>query len=435
MNFYDSERMTDLMKPLGYEISDSVEDADLVVLNTCHIREKATEKLYSELGRIKRHKKKKQAKGSEMLIAVSGCVGQAEGEEIITRAPYVDMVMGPQTYHQLPEMVARVSRKSGEVIELDFKPEEKFDALSKTESSGGASKFLTVQEGCDKFCTFCVVPYTRGAEYSRPSGDILVEAEKLAKSGAVELNLLGQNVNAYLDDKGISLAKLIKQIAKIPAIQRIRYTTSHPKDMTDELIEAHAEVDKLMPYLHLPVQAGSNDILKAMNRKHTAEEYLAILERMKKARPDIAFSSDFIVGFPSETERDFQKTMDIVAEVGYQSAYSFKYSIRPGTPAGAMENQVPEEVKSERLERLQKLILQKQLEFNQNTVGRVVSVLFEREGKLDGQVVGKSPYMQSVHLLEGEQFLNQIVNVKITSAYHNSVKGEYCDNSAYIKAA
>jgi tRNA-2-methylthio-N6-dimethylallyladenosine synthase len=438
MNVYDSVRMGDVMAPLGYQLSDQFEDADLVILNTCHIREKAEEKVYSELGRIRDAKKKKSESGSQMLIAVGGCVGQAEGAEIMKRAPYVDIVLGPQSYHQLPEMVTRAIRDGGGVVEIDFPAEQKFDFLPESSSPQGVSAFLAVQEGCDKFCSFCVVPYTRGAEYSRPVAAIEAEARKMADQGAVELMLLGQNVNAYHGEgeggKTASLAELLARLAQIPGIERLRYTTSHPRDMSDDLIALHGSEKKLMPYLHLPIQSGSDAVLKRMNRKHTAAFYLDIIERLRAARPDIALSSDFIVGFPGETEKDFEETLRIVEQVSFASAYSFKYSPRPGTPA-ASDEQIPEAVKDQRLAWLQALLQQKQLSFNRQCVGKVMPVLFDRDGKLDGQQMGKSPYMQSVHVMNGEHLRGRLVDVRITGAYLNSLAGEVLAQPSQLRKA
>lgn len=422
MNVYDSARMADVMAPLGYEKTDLLDDADLVVINTCHIREKATEKLYSELGRIR---ELKEEKGT--LIAVSGCVSQAEGDEIIHRAPYVDIVLGPQTYHRLPEMVTRAVRDGGGVVELDFDVQPKFDQLP-DDSSQGVSAFLTVQEGCDKFCTFCVVPYTRGAEFSRPVSAIYREALRMVAKGTREITLLGQNVNAFHgegpDGKVWNLARLIRQLAEIEGLERIRYTTSHPRDMDDDLIRAHGEVEKLMPYLHLPVQSGSDRILAAMNRKHKAADYLPIIDRLREVRPDIALSSDFIVGFPGETDRDHKDTLKLVEAVGYAQAYSFKYSVRPGTPAATMESQVPEAVKDARLQELQALLMKQQEAFNRGTMGQTFPVLFDREGKHKGQVMGKSPYLQSVHVMGAEHLKGQTALVTVKEAFQASLRGE-----------
>ncbi|MDE3017117.1 MAG: tRNA (N6-isopentenyl adenosine(37)-C2)-methylthiotransferase MiaB [Pseudomonadota bacterium] len=419
MNVYDSRRMEGVLAPLGYRAQDSAEGADLVILNTCHIREKAEEKVYSDLGRVRQEKEKK----SSMLIAVGGCVGQAEGEEIIRRAPFVDMVFGPQSYHQLPEMVTRAIRDNGGVVELDFAPERKFDALAESALPQGVSAFLSVQEGCDKFCSFCVVPYTRGAEYSRPLAAIEQEARRLVDQGALEITLLGQNVNAYHGDNGgstASLADVIARLAAIHGLERIRYTTSHPRDMSDDLIAIHGTEPKLMPFLHLPVQSGSDAILKKMNRKHTAEFYLDIIARLRASRPDIAFSSDFIVGFPGETEKDFEDTLTLVEQVKYAQAYSFKYSPRPGTPA-AGDEQIAEDVKDGRLQRLQALLRMQQTAFNESSVGKTMQALLDRDGKLEGQLLGKSPYMQSVHVRDAENLRGQLVDVAVTGAYLNSL--------------
>jgi len=423
MNVYDSERMADVLRPLGYAMTDQPEDADLVVLNTCHIREKATEKVYSELGQLKRMK---DAREGGMTIAVAGCVAQAEGEEIMARQPAVDLVVGPQAYHQLPELIAKAHRARGERLSADFAPEEKFDALPAERHASGVTAFLTVQEGCDKFCTFCVVPYTRGGEYSRPPQAIEAEARSLADKGVREVTLLGQNVNAYAG----GLAALVRRLAKIPGLDRIRYTTSHPRDMDDDLIAAHAEVPQLMPYLHLPVQSGSDRILKAMNRGHTAEHYLRLIERVRAARPDIAISGDFIVGFPGEKDADFEATMTLVREVAHASAFSFKYSRRPGTPASAMPLQVAEEVKDERLARLQALLGEQQQAFNEGQVGRTVDVLFEKPGRHVGQIIGRSPYLQSVHIEAPQSLIGQIAPVRIEGAGRNSLAG-----SAVLEAA
>jgi tRNA-2-methylthio-N6-dimethylallyladenosine synthase len=422
MNVYDSERMADVLRPLGYGVVDDPEGADLVVLNTCHIREKATEKVYSELGYIKQMKGRKAEAGGRMTIAVAGCVAQAEGKEIMHRQPAVDLVVGPQAYHQLPELIARAHRATGERLSADFAADEKFDALPAERQVNGVSAFLTVQEGCDKFCTFCVVPYTRGGEWSRPPESIEDEAKRLADQGVREVTLLGQNVNAY-DGGGITLAKLVRRLARIPGLDRIRYTTSHPRDMGDDLIEAHGELAELMPYLHLPVQAGSDKILKAMNRDHTAESYVRLIEKIRAARPDIAMSGDFIVGFPGERDGDFEKTLDLVREVGFASAFSFKYSRRPGTPASAMPGQVDEAVKAERLDRLNALLDQQQKAFNALQVGKVMPVLFEKKGRNPGQIVGRSPYLQAVHAVGPDSLLGQIVPVRIESSAKMSLGG------------
>lgn len=422
MNVYDSERMTDVLRPLGYGVVDDPEGADLVVLNTCHIREKATEKVYSELGQIKLMKDRKAQTGGKMTIAVAGCVAQAEGQEIMNRQRAVDLVVGPQAYHQLPELIARAHRASGERLAADFAADEKFDALPAERHVTGVTAFLTVQEGCDKFCTFCVVPYTRGGEWSRPVNDIVEEARRLADAGVREVTLLGQNVNAY-DGDGSTLAKLVRKLATIDGLDRIRYTTSHPRDMGEDLIEAHGELPQLMPYLHLPVQAGSDKILKAMNRDHTAESYVKLIERIRAARPDIAMSGDFIVGFPGERDGDFEKTLELVREVGFASAFSFKYSRRPGTPASAMPGQVDEAVKSERLDRLNQLLDEQQRAFNASQVGKTLPVLFEKAGRHPGQIVGRSPYLQAVHAEGGEHLIGTIVPVRIESAAKMSLAG------------
>jgi tRNA-2-methylthio-N6-dimethylallyladenosine synthase len=422
MNVYDSERMADVLRPLGYGVVDDPEGADLVVLNTCHIREKATEKVYSELGYIKQMKDRKAEAGGRMTIAVAGCVAQAEGKEIMHRQKAVDLVVGPQSYHQLPELIARAHRATGERLAANFAADEKFDALPAERHVTGVTAFLTVQEGCDKFCTFCVVPYTRGGEWSRPVNDIVEEAKQLAGKGVREVTLLGQNVNAY-DGDGSSLAKLVRRLAHIDGLDRIRYTTSHPRDMGDDLIEAHGELPELMPYLHLPVQAGSDKILKAMNRDHTAESYVKLIEKIRAARPDIAMSGDFIVGFPGERDGDFEKTLELVREVGFASAFSFKYSRRPGTPASAMTGQVDEAVKAERLERLNQLLDEQQRAFNTSQVGKVMPVLFEKSGRHPGQIVGRSPYLQAVHAEGPESLIGTIVPVRIESAAKMSLGG------------
>jgi len=413
MNVYDGDRMAELLGADGMTAVADGEDADLVVLNTCHIREKAAEKAYSDVGRLRRED------GSKPLIALAGCVAQAEGAEARKRSPMIDMVVGPQAYHRLPEMVADAVR-GARPVDTDMPAISKFDAFPKRRRANPSS-FLTVQEGCDKFCTYCVVPYTRGAEISRPWTDIVDEAHELVDSGAREIVLLGQNVNAWAEgDRG--LAELIRELDGIDGLERIRYTTSHPADMTDELIAAHGEVEKLMPYLHLPVQSGSNRILKAMNRSHTAEAYLAILEKVREARPDIALSGDFIVGFPGETEEDFTATLNLVDEVGYASAYSFKYSPRPGTPAATMEDQIAPEVMDERLQRLHDRINTHQIAFNRASIGRETGVLIERKGRYPGQMIGKSPWLQSVHV-ESDATPGDIVEVTLTSAGPNSMSG------------
>ena len=424
MNVYDSARMNDVLAPLGYGEAECAEDADMVILNTCHIREKAAEKVFSELGRLKRLKSERDG---GMIIAVAGCVAQAEGEEILRRAPYVDIVLGPQTYHRLPEMVAQAARAGGAVLDTEFPPEPKFDHLPDARADGAAA-FLSVQEGCDKFCTFCVVPYTRGAEYSRPVQAILDEARSLAAQGVVELSLLGQNVNGWHgegpDGQDWGLGRLIRALAEIPQISRIRYTTSHPRDMGDDLIAVHAEVDKLMPFLHLPVQSGSDRILEAMNRRHDRKAYLDLVARLKAARPDLALSSDFIVGFPGETEADFQDTLDLIRQVGFVQTYSFKYSPRPGTPAAGMPNQVPEAEKERRLALVQDLLNEQTRRFNEGMVGREMDVLLDRPGRHPGQLIGRSPFMQPVHVEQVAHRLNQVVRVRITAVHPNSLAGQ-----------
>ena len=423
MNVYDSERMADVLRPLGYGIVDAPEGADLVVLNTCHIREKATEKVYSELGRLKRMKTEMAEAGARtMTIAVAGCVAQAEGAEIMRRQPAVDLVVGPQAYHQLPELIARAHRQNGQTLAADFAAEDKFDNLTAERAPAGVSAFLTVQEGCDKFCTFCVVPYTRGAEFSRPAAAIEAEARALAAKGVREVTLLGQNVNAYNGLEG-GLAALVRRLARVEGIERIRYTTSHPRDMDDALIAAHGELPELMPYLHLPVQSGSDRILKAMNRAHTAESYLRLIEKIRAARPDIALSCDFIVGFPGERDADFEATMSLIREVQFCAAFSFKYSRRPGTPAAAMPGQVAEEVKDDRLAHLQALIAEQQMAFNKGTVGKTLDVLFEKRGRHGDQAVGKSPYLQAVHVDGAAHLIGQIAPVRMTGTAPNSLKG------------
>jgi tRNA-2-methylthio-N6-dimethylallyladenosine synthase len=415
--------MADTLAPEGYVETASPDDADLVILNTCHIREKAAEKVYSELGRINRIK---QARAGRMIVAVAGCVAQAEGAEIMARQPAVDIVVGPQSYHRLPEMIAKISRGVGHVLETEFPAEDKFDSLPRESGAIGVSALLTVQEGCDKFCTFCVVPYTRGAEFSRPVQQVVAEAEALVERGAREITLLGQNVNAYNgagpDGNPWSLARLIARLAEVPGLKRLRFVTSHPRDMSADLIAAFADVPALMPYLHLPIQSGSDTILSAMNRQHTAAQYLKLIEAVRAARPGIALSGDFIVGFPGETDADFQATLNVVREVGYAQAYSFKYSPRPGTPASTMP-QLPEDVKDARLQELQALIAAGQRAFNQSCVGRTLPVLFESPGRREGQAVGRSPYLQAVHANGAAPLIGRIVDVRIAEAQPNSLKG------------
>ncbi|BCH20268.1 tRNA-2-methylthio-N(6)-dimethylallyladenosine synthase [Mesorhizobium sp. L-8-10] len=428
MNVYDSQRMSDALAADGYSRTDAMEDADLVLLNTCHIREKAAEKVYSELGRIRRLKTERERAGREMMIGVTGCVAQAEGQEIIRRAPVVDLVVGPQTYHRLPEVV-RKARGGAKVVETDYAIEDKFEHLPQPKRSEvarrGVTAFLTVQEGCDKFCTFCVVPYTRGSEVSRPVSQILAEAERLAAAGVREVTLLGQNVNAWHgagpDGKEWGLGRLLHRLAEIPGLARLRYTTSHPRDMDDELIAAHRDLEALMPYLHLPVQAGSDRVLKAMNRRHTAADYLRLIDRIRAARPDIAMSGDFIVGFPGETDADFEETLAVVRKVRYAQAFSFKYSPRPGTPGAEMKDHVPEHVKDERLQRLQALLAEHQQEFAAGLVGRTMSTLIEKPGRQPGQRVGRSPWLQPVIVDEKAGEIGDIVSVRIMRAGPNSL--------------
>ncbi|MBX7199294.1 MAG: tRNA (N6-isopentenyl adenosine(37)-C2)-methylthiotransferase MiaB [Rhodospirillaceae bacterium] len=426
MNVYDSSRMADALAPLGYGTTENPEDADMVILNTCHIREKAAEKVFSDLGRLRPLKGEK-----DLIIAVAGCVAQAEGAEIMTRAPFVDIVVGPQAYHRLPQMIGevkakRVGAEHRKLIDTEFPVESKFDLLPAPRQEGPAA-FLSVQEGCDKFCTFCVVPYTRGAEYSRPVAAILNEARGLVAGGAREITLLGQNVNAYhgtaADGGTLGLGALVRELAKIEGLARIRYMTSHPRDMDASLIEAHRDVPQMMPFLHLPVQAGSDRILKAMNRGHTRADYLRIVETLRKHRPDLALSSDFIVGFPGETDADFQDTLALATEVNYAQCFTFKYSARPGTPASTMDDQVPEDVKSERLTILQDLIARQQRAFNAASVGCTFDVLLTGTGRNPGQLVGKSPYLQAVHVMADPSLIGQIVPVHITTLETNSLGG------------
>lgn len=430
MNVYDSTRMGDVLGEMGYGLTDEAAEADLVILNTCHIREKASEKLFSELGRLKEYQQERKARdGSRMMLAVAGCVAQAEGAEIIRRAPHVDLVFGPQTYHQLPEMVGQAMRKGG-VVNTEFPTESKFDHLPDADvgpqTLGSPSAFLSVQEGCDKFCSFCVVPYTRGAEVSRSPESLLLEAEKMLAKGVREITLLGQNVNAYhgtaANGTVWSLARLIEGLAKLSGLQRIRYMTSHPRDMADDLIAAHRDIPALMPYLHLPVQSGSNRILAAMNRKHDRDLYLRIVEKLRAAKSDMALTSDFIVGFPGETEADFEDTMRLVDEVGFAMAYSFTYSARPGTPASGLP-ELPEAVKHERLLRLQEMLWQQQRHFNARLVGQTIPILLEKKGKKEGQLLGKSPWLQSVPVAGEGLSIGQIVQVKIEAAHQTSLAG------------
>jgi tRNA-2-methylthio-N6-dimethylallyladenosine synthase len=427
MNVYDSGRMADVLAPLGYAPTDTPDDADMVLLNTCHIREKAGEKVYSELGRLRELQQTRAAEGGRVLVAVAGCVAQAEGAEIMARAPNVDIVVGPQSYHKLPELVAKASRAGGQALDTDFPAIDKFDFLPATHSAAGTSAFLTVQEGCDKFCTFCVVPYTRGAEYSRPVAKIVAEAKSLVAQGARDITLLGQNVNALHsegpDGKVWGLGRLIRALGEIDGLWRIRYTTSHPRDMDDDLIAAHRDTPKLMPYLHLPVQSGSDAILDAMNRQHTADHYLRIIDKVRAARPDIALSSDFIVGYPGETDKDFDATMALVRRVTFASAFSFKFSPRPGTPAAGARKQIPDDVMSARLDALQALLRRQQDAFAAGFVGKTVEVLFERTGRHAGQLVGRTPYLHGVHCDAPSSLMGQIAQVELIEARANSFLG------------
>jgi tRNA-2-methylthio-N6-dimethylallyladenosine synthase len=431
MNVYDSERMADALGASGYAQTGEIGEADLVLLNTCHIREKASEKVFSELGRLREMRAERRSEGRDLMVGVTGCVAQAEGDEIARRAPVVDLVVGPQSYHRLPDLVARIGRGE-KVVDTEFPPEDKFAHLPPASREAtiarGLTAFLTVQEGCDKFCSFCVVPYTRGAETSRPVEDVLAEARRLADAGVREVTLLGQNVNAYhgLDAGGVSvgLAELCRRLAEIPGLMRLRYTTSHPLDMDDDLIAAHRDLPALMPYLHLPVQSGSDTILKAMNRRHTAAQYLEIISRIRAVRPDMALSGDFIVGFPGETDEDFEATLAIVEAVGYASAFTFKYSTRPGTPGADMDNQVPEAIKVERLARLNAAIAAGTQRFAASCVGRVLRVLIDKPGRNPGQVGGRSPFLQAVHMDGPPRLIGQVVPVEIVGMGNNSLRGK-----------
>jgi len=428
MNAYDSERMAEALQPAGFELTEQLADADLVILNTCHIREKAAEKVYSELGRVRLVKAARQARGHDTMVAVAGCVAQAEGKEIVARAPVVDIVVGPQSYHRLADLVAEAKLTNDGLIETDFPAEDKFAHLpERPNARAQVSAFVTVQEGCDKFCTFCVVPYTRGAEYSRTPVEIVAEVERLAQRGVREITLLGQNVNAFhgKDDSGAPwpLARLLRRLAEIPSIERLRYTTSHPRDMDDELIQLFGDEPKLMPYLHLPFQAGSDRILAAMNRKHTAADYETLIGKVRDAHPDIALSTDIIVGFPGETDQDFEDTLALVKRARFAQAFSFKYSARPGTPAASLDAQVPESVKKERLAVLQALLEESRHDFDQRTVGRRLPVLFEGKGRKAGQIAGRSPYLQAVHVEGPESLIGHIAEVDISAAGPNSLTG------------
>jgi len=428
MNVYDSQRIADILQSLGYQEASSQANADIVIFNTCHIREKAAEKVFSDLGRALLIKNERLEQGKDTIIGVCGCVVQAEDEQIAKRAPFVDFATGPLTYHRIPEILAKIGRKKGiSIIDTEFPGESKFDHLPQNNAQSACS-YLAIQEGCNNFCTYCVVPYTRGVEYSRPIAEVIQEAKQLIAGGSVELNLLGQNVNSYHGEdengKERNLAYLLHRLAELDGLQRLRYTTSYPADMTDDLIACHHDIPQLMPYLHLPIQSGSNKILKAMNRRHTKEDYLTVIEKLHKANPVIGMSSDFIVGFPGETDKDFQETLDVVNQVKYIQAFSFKYSKRPGTPAALMPNQIEEKVKKERLDILQSLLFDYQDKFNRSCIGKITPVLFESKGRHTGQLSGRTPYMQNLHAELKKEFLNKIVNIKITEATTNSLSGE-----------
>ena len=430
MNFYDSERMSDLLKPHGYQLDNNEDNADLIVLNTCHIREKAVEKTYSELGRIREKiKLRKEKTGKKSIVAVAGCVAQAQGKEIMKRSPWVDIVVGPQSYQNLPELISKVDPvKNNKYIDIEFPTIPKFDHLDYHISDRSPSAFLTIQEGCDKFCTFCVVPYTRGAEYSRPLTSIIDEAKKLVDSGVKEITLLGQNVNAWnaVDkDKNIwGLGRLIEELAKIKELQFIRYTTSHPLDMDIELIKAHRDIDKLMPYLHLPVQSGSDKVLKMMNRKHTSAEYIKVIEKIRDYNPEIAISGDFIIGFPGETDKDHQATLNLIKEINYSQAYSFKYSSRPGTPAVVFFNHVEESIKSSRLQEVQDLLRLQQMEFNKKSINSTQNVLVLKNGKKNRQYLGRSPFNQSIYFYSDDNnLIGSTIDINVTEAFQNSLTG------------
>ncbi len=427
MNVYDSQRIASILETLGYQPTDHQNQADIVIFNTCHIREKAAEKVFSDLGRAELIKQERAAQGLDTVIGVCGCVVQAEDEQIAKRAPFVDFATGPLTYHRLPEILAQVGRSRGiPIIDTEFPVESKFDFLPDYHASGACS-YLAIQEGCNNFCTYCVVPYTRGVETSRPVADVVKEARNLVAGGTLEINLLGQNVNSYHGEdssgKERNLAYLLRQLNEIDGLKRIRYTTSYPADVDDDLISCHHDMPKLMPYLHLPVQSGSDKILKMMNRRHTAGQYLEVIAKLRDANPELRFSSDFIVGFPSETDEDFEATLKIVNEVKFIQAFSFKYSRRAGTPAALMPNQVEEKVKKERLDVLQDLLFSYQLKFNKESVGKVMPVLFDMKGRHKGQLIGRTPYMQNLHAELGKDCLNRIINVKVTEASTNSLAG------------
>ena len=428
MNVYDSERIANILETLGYTAASSQRTADLVIFNTCHIREKAAEKVFSDLGRAYNIKQERAEEGLDTIIGVMGCVVQAEDEQIAKRAPFVDFATGPLTYHRLPEILAKIGRKKGyPIIDTEFPVESKFDFLPENHSQGGCS-YLAIQEGCNNFCTYCVVPYTRGIECSRPIKDVIEEAKRLVSEGTLEINLLGQNVNSYHGEdeagKERNLAYLLHELAKIDGLKRLRYTTSYPADVDDDLIACHKELKQLMPYLHLPIQSGSDKILKAMNRRHNSADYLRTVEKLQTANPDLRMSSDFIVGFPGEDDADFQATLDVVNQVKFIQAFSFKYSRRAGTPAAIMKNQVEEKVKKERLDILQDLLFSYQRKFNDECVGKIMPVLFENKGRHAGQLIGRTPYMQNLHAELGKEYLNKIVNIKVTEATTNSLSGK-----------
>ena len=433
MNVYDTARMTELLAPMGFVETQSMEEADVVLLNTCHIRDKAVEKVYSDLGRIRDVKAERRAAGKDTIITVAGCVAQAEGAEIARREPSVNLVVGPQSYHRLGDLIARTTGETPPIVETEFPELDKFASLPERAPARAPSAFLTVQEGCDRFCTFCVVPYTRGAEYSRSIADVESEARRLVDHGVREITLLGQNVNAYHgqgpDGRPWSLARLIGQLARIGGLERLRYTTSHPRDMADDLINTHRDEPKLMPFLHLPFQSGADRVLAAMNRKHTGAEYLALVDRIRAVRPDIALSTDVIVGFPGETDAEFEDTLSMMERVRFAQAYSFKYSPRPGTPAAGLE-QLPEEVKVARLSQLQSVITRHQTAFNSAQVGMIMPVLFDRRGRRPGQLIGRSPYLQSVHAQLDSSWLGKILEVEIASAGPNSLAGVIPEASA-----
>ena len=428
MNVYDSQRIAAILESLGYQATEQAETADLVIFNTCHIREKAAEKVFSDLGRLNLIRESRLQEGKDTIIGLVGCVVQAEDEQIAKRAPFVDFATGPLTYHRIPEILEKIRRKKGQtVIDTEFPAEAKFDFLPENKHPGVCA-FLAIQEGCNNFCTYCVVPYTRGAEYSRPVEDVIAEAKSLVKNGCLEINLLGQNVNSYHGEDKVGkerdLAHLLHKLSEIEGLERLRYTTSYPADMTDDLIACHRDLKKLMPYLHLPVQSGSDNVLKAMNRRHTSGDYLKIIDKLKTANPEIGLSSDFIVGFPGETDADFEATLELVKKVGYIQAFSFKYSRRAGTPAAIMPNQVAEKIKTERLEILQDLLFSQQLKFNQSCVGKTMPVLFESEGKGKNMLFGRTPYMQNLNAKLDKQYLNKIVNIEITAAGMNTLSGQ-----------